>query len=165
MVASMNRFRQGFRALLLIGFLSAGFPSHAVLPDEILKDARLELRARGLSQQLRCLVCQNQSIDDSDAPLARDLRVLVRERLTAGDTDAQAMDFIVARYGTFVLLKPPVQTNTLLLWLLPLLLLAGAVIGFRRHLGGQSRTIPAAAELSAEEARRLEGLLHGKGRE
>ena len=117
-----------------IGLLLAAAPSHAVLPDEILKDAGLEKRARALSQNLRCLVCQNQSIDDSDAPLARDLRVLVRERLTAGDTDAKAMDYIVARYGTFVLLKPPMQSNTLLLWLMPLLLLAGAVIGFRRHL-------------------------------
>ena len=135
-----------------------------MLPDEILKDAALEARARSLSQQLRCLVCQNQSIDDSDAPLARDLRVLVRERLTAGDTDAQAMDFIVARYGTFVLLKPPVQSNTLLLWLMPLLLLAVAVVGFRRHLGagGGATAATTAPDLSADEARRLDTILGKK---
>ena len=134
-----------------------------MLPDEILKDAALEGRARVLSQQLRCLVCQNQSIDDSDAPLARDLRVLVRERLTAGDSDAQAMDFIVARYGTFVLLKPPVQSNTLLLWLMPLLLLAGAVIGFRRHLrAGGGATGTTSPELSADETRRLDTILGEK---
>ena len=147
-----------------IGLLLVVTPAQAVLPDEILKDAGLEKRARALSQNLRCLVCQNQSIDDSDAPLARDLRVLVRERLTAGDTDAQAMDYIVARYGTFVLLKPPIQPNTFLLWLMPLLLLAGAVIGFRRHLRTRAGTQPAAApDLTADEARRLEGLLQDKG--
>lgn len=91
-------------------------PAHAVLPDEMLADPALEARARTISQGLRCVVCQNQTIDDSDAPLARDLRLLVRERLTAGDSDAQARDYIVARYGHFVLMKPPVERATWLLW-------------------------------------------------
>jgi cytochrome c-type biogenesis protein CcmH len=102
----------------------------AVQPDEVLKDPALEARARALSQQFRCMVCQNQSIDDSDAPLARDLRLLVRERLSTGDSDRQVMDFIVSRYGEFVLLKPVLQWHTALLWVLPpgLLLVGGAVL-------------------------------------
>jgi cytochrome c-type biogenesis protein CcmH len=165
-----------YRAFLLLGRLSpmavaavmslllilVASPAHAVLPDEILKDAALEARARTLSRELRCLVCQNQAIDDSDAPLARDLRVLVRERLTAGDSDAQAMAFIVARYGTFVLLKPPVQPNTLILWLMPLVLLAGAIVGFRRHLSKHRQATAPAPDLTAEETRRLEGLTGDK---
>src|SRR5215208_5436568 len=99
----------------------------AVQPDEILKDPTLEARARALSQELRCMVCQNQSIDDSDAPLAKDLRVLVRERLTAGDSDRQVIDFLVARYGEFVLLRPRLNAHTVLLWLAPFaVVLAGA---------------------------------------
>ena len=94
-------------------------PALAVQPDEILQDPVLEARARDLSHELRCMVCQNQSIDDSDAPLAHDLRVLVRERLTKGDSDQQVLDFLVARYGDFVLLKPPLRWHTLLLWGLP----------------------------------------------
>ena len=96
----------------------------AVEPDEVLSDAALEARARALSRELRCMVCQNQSIDDSEAPLARDLRLLVRERIAAGDSDVQVIDFLVARYGEFVLLKPRLQRHTLLLWLLPPLALA-----------------------------------------
>jgi cytochrome c-type biogenesis protein CcmH len=115
------------RALPLIALLLAlAAPAVAVTPDEILKDPALEARARHLSQELRCMVCQNQSIDDSDAPLAHDLRVLVRERLSAGDSNHQVLDFLVARYGDFVLLKPPLQLDTLLLWgLPPAALLAG----------------------------------------
>jgi cytochrome c-type biogenesis protein CcmH len=109
-----------FALLLLIG------PALAVQPDEILKDPALESRARTLSQELRCMVCQNQSIDDSDAPLAKDLRVLVRERLTAGDSDTQVIDFLVSRYGEFVLLKPRFSMHTLLLWLAPF---AAVIIG------------------------------------
>lgn len=109
-------------------------PCRAVLPDEMLRDAALEARARTLSQELRCVVCQNQSIDDSNAPLARDLRVLLRERLSSGDSDREAVDFIVARYGNFVLLKPPMQWNTLLLWIGPLLALLIAGLGFGRFL-------------------------------
>jgi cytochrome c-type biogenesis protein CcmH len=116
--------RLAFFALLIV---LAG-PVHAVTPDEILKDPALEARARHLSQELRCMVCQNQSIDDSDAQLAHDLRVLVRERLSAGDSDKQVLDFLVARYGDFVLLRPPLQIDTLLLWgLPPAALLAGLV--------------------------------------
>lgn len=100
----------------------------AVQPEEVLSDAALEKRARGLSVGLRCLVCQNQSIDDSDAPLAKDLRVLVRERLVAGDSDAQVIDYVVARYGDFVLLKPPMNLHTMLLWLAPLFALMGALV-------------------------------------
>jgi cytochrome c-type biogenesis protein CcmH len=94
-------------------------PAHAVQPDEILPDAKLEERARNLSRELRCMVCQNQSIDDSDAPLARDLRLLVRERLKAGDSDKQVLDFLTTRYGDFVLLNPPMNAKTFLLWVLP----------------------------------------------
>src|SRR3954470_10008409 len=101
-------------------------PAFAVQPDEILKDPVLESRARTLSQELRCMVCQNQSIDDSDAPLAKDLRVLVRERLTAGDSDSQVISFLVARYGEFVLLKPRLSMHTLFLWLAPF---AAVVLG------------------------------------
>lgn len=99
----------------------------AVQPDEILKDPKLESRARQISLELRCLVCQNQSIDDSDAPLARDLRLLVRERLKNGDSDDEVIDFVVSRYGEFVLLKPLFGWHTLLLWLTPILVLAGAI--------------------------------------
>jgi cytochrome c-type biogenesis protein CcmH len=106
--------------------LLAPTASFAVHPDEILKDPALEARARTLSEELRCMVCQNQSIDDSEAPLARDLRILVRQRLEAGDSDRQVLDYLTARYGDFVLLRPPVRSYTLLLWgLPPMALLAG----------------------------------------
>jgi cytochrome c-type biogenesis protein CcmH len=155
----MGRRRHALIALAFIGIFPATFaasrPALAVQPDEILSDATLEARARGLSRDLRCMVCQNQSIDDSDAPLARDLRILVRERLTAGDSDEQVKDFLVARYGEFVLLKPPFEWHTAILWLTPVLaLLAGAVAMFaavrRRRLG-----ITAPVPLSPEEERRL----------
>src|ERR1700742_1326176 len=114
--------------LLTLGVALLGTPmAWAVEPDEMLSDPVLEARARALSKELRCMVCQNQSIDDSAAPLAHDLRVLVRERLTAGDTDAQVLTFVQARYGEFVLLRPPFKLQTLLLWFAPLLLLAAAV--------------------------------------
>jgi cytochrome c-type biogenesis protein CcmH len=114
-------------ALIAILFLLlAPGAAFAVRPDEMLKDPALEARARHLSEELRCMVCQNQSIDDSEAPLAHDLRVLVRQRLVAGDSDKQVLDFLVARYGDFVLLKPPFKLDTLLLWgLPPLALIAG----------------------------------------
>lgn len=129
----------------------------AVQPDEILKDPALEARARNLSRELRCMVCQNQSIDDSDAPLARDLRLLVRQRLESGDSDRQVLDFLVARYGEFVLLRPPLEWHTLLLWGLPpaaLLIGIGAVLLLARR-----RTQPALAALSADEQRRLSALV------
>jgi cytochrome c-type biogenesis protein CcmH len=98
-----------------------------VEPEEMLADRALEQRARIISQDLRCMVCQNQSIDDSNAPLAKDLRVIVRERLTAGDNDAEVVDYVVARYGNYVLLKPPVQLDTALLWLAPFMIIAMAL--------------------------------------
>jgi cytochrome c-type biogenesis protein CcmH len=137
-------------------------PALAVQPDEIMSDPGQESRARDLSRELRCMVCQNQSIDDSDAPLARDLRLLVRERIAAGDSDAQVMDFLVARYGEFVLLKPRLKPHTLLLWLLPPLALAGGGLALWMH--GRRRTKAAAEEgspvkLSADEEARLARLM------
>src|SRR5512145_710824 len=112
--------------LLAIAFLwLSALPALAVQPDEVLSDPALEARARALSKQLRCMVCQNQSIDDSDAPLARDLRILVRERLQAGDSNSQVLDFMVQRYGEFVLLRPRLHWRTALLWLAPPILLIG----------------------------------------
>jgi len=107
---------------LVIALVLAAIASNsslAVQPEEMLKDPKLEARARELSRELRCMVCQNQSIDESEAPLARDLRLLVRERLTKGDTDQQVLDFLVVRYGEFVLLKPPLESRTIILWALP----------------------------------------------
>ena len=126
----------GFHALLTMVILLTVFCAlaPAVTPDEVLQDPRLEARARAISQGLRCVVCQNQSIDDSNAPLAHDLRVLLRERLVSGDTDEQAIDYIVARYGNFVLLRPPMQLNTLFLWVGPALFVMIAAIGFGRYV-------------------------------
>jgi cytochrome c-type biogenesis protein CcmH len=117
----MRRMMAAFVALVLLAAPAA----YAVQPDEIMSDPVKEARARDLSRELRCMVCQNQSIDDSDAPLARDLRLLVRERIAAGDSNSQVLDFLVARYGEFVLLKPRFERQTMLLWLLAPLLLAG----------------------------------------
>ncbi len=122
------------RVAIFALLLALAAPALAVQPDEVLKDPQLEARARGLSQHLRCMVCQNQSIDDSDAPLARDLRLLVRERLSAGDSDSQVIDFLVSRYGEFVLLKPRFEWHTAALWLLPpVILLAGSNRRFSVH--------------------------------
>lgn len=122
---------------LLVMTLASTAPALAVQPDEILPNAGLETRARHISKDLRCVVCQNQSIDDSDAPLARDLRLLVRERLVAGDTDQEVVDYVVSRYGDFVLLRPPVKGVTAVLWLGPLAFvlfgLFGIIIYFRRQ--------------------------------
>ena len=128
----------------------------AVQPDEVLKDPALEKRAREISSGLRCLVCQNQSIDDSDAQLAKDLRLLVRERLVAGDTDGQVRDFLVQRYGEFVLLKPTFRTHTLLLWLTPALVLVLGGIGAYAAMRRRPRVAPA---LDAEEQKALDDLL------
>jgi cytochrome c-type biogenesis protein CcmH len=108
---------------LILVMLGAVSNARAVMPDEVLKDPSLEIRAREISQDLRCLVCQNQSIDDSNAPLAKDLRVIVRERLTAGDSNQQVFDYVVARYGNYVLLNPPLQGDTFLLWASPFIML------------------------------------------
>src|SRR6202163_2907351 len=121
------------RGILVVLTLVGAAPLHAVQVDEILPDPALETRARAISHDLRCMVCQNQSIDDSEAPLARDLRLLVRERIAAGDSDNQVMDFLVARYGEFVLLKPRVNRHTLVLWLLAPLALAGGGLALWLH--------------------------------
>lgn len=136
---------------------------HAVQPDEIMANPEQETRARALSRELRCMVCQNQSIDDSDAPLARDLRLLVRERIAAGNTDTQVMDFLVSRYGEFVLLKPRVEGHTLVLWLIPPLALIGGGIALwfynrrrnRAVLNGEGATF----HLTPDEEARLEKLI------
>jgi cytochrome c-type biogenesis protein CcmH len=140
---------------LVVLALWASQPAVAVQPDEILKDPVLEARARVLSRELRCMVCQNQSIDDSEAPLARDLRVLVRERLTAGDNDSQVIDFLVARYGEFVLLKPRFAWHNVVLWVTPAAaLLAGSIAMFVAAM--RRRAIPlAATPLSPDEEQRL----------
>jgi cytochrome c-type biogenesis protein CcmH len=129
-----------------------GTPAFAVEPDEILADPALEARARHISAGLRCLVCQNQSIDDSNAPLARDLRLLVRERLKAGDSDAEVTQFVEERYGEFVLLRPPFNLSTLLLWLAPLLaLLAAIAVGVRAFRQRRPAAAGAAPLTGAEE--------------
>jgi cytochrome c-type biogenesis protein CcmH len=134
-------------------------PAHAVEPRERLGDPALEARARGISAQLRCLVCQNESIDESGADLAHDIRVLVRERLTAGDNDAQATRAVVDRYGAFVLLRPPVQPATYVLWFAPPALVLAGLLGITLWLRRRSITVAAPAPLSVDERRRLDGLL------
>jgi cytochrome c-type biogenesis protein CcmH len=146
-----------FAVLLLLIALAAA----AVEPRERLADPAQEARARSISSQLRCLVCQNESIDDSGADLAHDIRVFVRERLTAGDTDAQAMQAIVSRYGSFVLLKPPVEPATYLLWYGPPLLLAVGLVGTVVWLRRRRTESADVAPLNPEESRRLEGLMRG----
>ena len=142
-------------ALILALSLFAG-NVYAVMPDEVLADPVLEARARELSLNLRCLVCQNQSIDDSAAPLARDLRVIVRERLTKGDSDAEITDFVVARYGEFVLLKPRLSARTAILWATPfLIILVGFALMLRRR---NSSGATAEAALSEEEQKALREL-------
>jgi cytochrome c-type biogenesis protein CcmH len=156
----MKRILPAFLLLVLTLMPSA---LYAVQPDEIMADPAQEARARNLSRELRCMVCQNQSIDDSDAPLARDLRLLVRERIAAGSTDQQVMDFLVARYGEFVLLKPRVESRTLLLWLIPPLVLAGGGLalwfGYRRRNRAASGEEGASFQLTPEEEARLEKLI------
>ena len=147
------------RMLCLLLSLALATPALAVLPDERLADPALESRARALSQDLRCMVCQNQSIDDSDAPLARDLRVLVRERLKAGDSDRQVMDYLVARYGEFVLLRPRLGWHTAVLWGAPVLflLVGGAYLAVAARRRRLSPVQP--APLTEEEKAKLEAAL------
>ncbi len=131
------------RLAALIGALAlAAGHAGAVLPDEQLKDPKLEARARAIGSELRCVVCQNQTIDDSDADLARDLRILLRQRLIAGDSDRQAIDFIVQRYGAFVLMKPPLNSETWLLWLGPVLLLAAGGAAVTVYWRGRTASLP-----------------------
>jgi len=150
--------------LAMIMLAAAHTSALAVEPGEKLADPALEARARKISQELRCLVCQNQSIDDSNAELARDLRLIVRERITAGDTDSQVLAFVEARYGEFVLLRPPFKLHTLLLWVTPLLLLIGTALVLRRNAKTRTATTNSqdAAPLSPEEQKRLDKLLGKK---
>jgi cytochrome c-type biogenesis protein CcmH len=138
------------KLLAMVAVLATLSPAFALSPDELLKDPALEKRARTISAELRCLVCQNQSIDDSDAPLAKDLRTLVREQLVQGKSDQEVLDFVVARYGEFVLLKPPLSAGTVLLWATPfaVLLIAGAALVLRR------RRVAVAPESPLSEAER-----------
>ena len=155
--------RAGPRLAVFAAALLAAGAALAVDPDEIMQDPALEARARALSAGLRCLVCQNQSIDDSNAPLARDLRLLVRERLKAGDSDAQVMQFVEDRYGEFVLLRPPLSWRTLVLWASPLLALIVAVWmtaqAWRRRQMPAGAPGGAAAPLSADEEEKLRAIL------
>jgi len=146
-------------AVLLLGWLLFAAPAFAVQPDEVLPDPALEARARALSAELRCMVCQNQSIDDSNADLARDLRVLVRERLSAGDSDPEVLDFVVSRYGEFVLLKPRFSVRNALLWGTPVLLL---VVGGWFVVSNARSRRTGAVPLSAEEQARLRSILDEK---
>jgi cytochrome c-type biogenesis protein CcmH len=145
------------RLALCAAWLVAGVvPALAVQPDEVMSNPAQETRARALSRELRCMVCQNQSIDDSDAPLARDLRLLVRERIAAGDSDAQVLDFLVARYGQFVLLKPRLGGATLLLWLVPpFVLLGGGLALWLAARRRRSDSAVATAPLTPAEQERL----------
>ena len=146
--------------LILLAIALSAFTAFAVEPDEKLADPALEARARALTQELRCVVCQNQSVDDSDAPLAHDIRVLVRERIKAGDTDDQARDYIVARYGKFVLLRPPLETSTIALWFAPFVLLAtGLALAFvytRRIRSGAQAPTPLNPDEEAAVRRKLD---------
>jgi cytochrome c-type biogenesis protein CcmH len=151
------------RLVLAVAFVLTTLPAaFAVQPDEVLSDPELEARARVLSAQMRCLVCQNQSIDDSDAPLAKDLRVLIRERLVQGESNAQVVDYLVSRYGEFVLLKPRFNSRTLLLWGGPFaILLIGSLVIFLRRRKGPGLSVPEQA-LSADEQARLDDILRDR---
>jgi cytochrome c-type biogenesis protein CcmH len=148
------------RNLLMVLALLSVTPAWAVQVDEILPDPALESRARELSHELRCMVCQNQSIDDSEAPLARDLRLLVRERLKTGDSDAQVLDFLVARYGEFVLLKPRMSWHTIILWAAPLTILILGFLAIGRSVLRRSAgvALPEAAKLSEGERLKLSAI-------
>ncbi|HXP04319.1 MAG TPA: cytochrome c-type biogenesis protein [Stellaceae bacterium] len=147
-------------ALLLLAAL-APVPAHAVRPDEVLPDPALEARTRDIGKELRCLVCRNQSVDDSDADLAHDIRALVRQRLTAGDSNAQVIAYIRSRYGDYVLLKPPFQLDTWLLWGGPAVILLLGIGGIGRYLRRQARKA-AAPPLSDDERQRLAQMLDDK---
>lgn len=145
-------------AAIIMAVLAGVAPAYAVTPDEILDDPALEERARDISLGLRCLVCQNQSIDDSDAQLAKDLRVLVRERLVAGDSDEEVLDFVVSRYGEFVLLRPQFSAQNLALWATPVLVLLLGGLAALAYARKQADT-KAVTELSSDEEARLSMIL------
>ena len=145
--------------LVTLALLAPAARALAVQPDEMLPDPALETRARALSKELRCMVCQNQSIDDSDAPLARDLRLLVREHLRAGETDRQVLDFLIARYGEFVLLRPRFSPHTALLWLTPLGVLVIGALGIAMSARRQRSS---EGNLTADEEGRLAEILQRK---
>jgi cytochrome c-type biogenesis protein CcmH len=151
--------RARFVFALALAALSWVAPAHAVQPDEMLPDPSLEARARNLSRELRCMVCQNQSIDDSDAPLARDLRILVRERLKAGDGDKQVLDFLTVRYGDFVLLKPRLTWETAALWGTPAVLLILGGLGLVVFLRRRGSSVSAPAALTPAEQQRVADIL------
>jgi cytochrome c-type biogenesis protein CcmH len=152
------------RVLLVLACLwFAVGSSLAVQPDEVLSDAELEARARAISADIRCLVCQNQSIDDSDAPLARDLRLLVRERLVAGDSDGAVVDYLVDRYGEFVLLQPRFGIHTLVLWLGPFAILGIAALMALKWRRPTEAAASGEVALSPDEARRLDDLMKREG--
>jgi cytochrome c-type biogenesis protein CcmH len=153
------------RLAFILGLILLTVPAaQAVQPDEILPNAALEQRARNISGGLRCLVCQNQSIDDSDAPLARDLRILVRERIVAGDDDKAVVDFVVARYGDFVLLRPPLNAHTLLLWGAPFAILLFALLFLWRRVRQKTAEASVPSALSPEEQARLTALIGPDGK-
>jgi cytochrome c-type biogenesis protein CcmH len=159
-----------FRVLVAAILLTCAGSALAVQPDEILPDPAMETRARDISRELRCMVCQNQSIDDSDAPLARDLRLLVRERLKAGDSNKQVLDFLTVRYGEFVLLRPRFTKQTALLWLLPSALLLIGIIGllllgrrYRLRAAARSEVASVPRLSPAEEARLAEVMNRREG--
>ena len=156
-MAARNILSSVLLALTLCMLLASG--ARGVQPDEVLQDPVLEARARAISEGLRCLVCQNQSIDDSDAPLAKDLRLLVRERLKQGDSDQQVVDFIVARYGEFVLLKPKFTPHTVLLWLATPAVFAAALLLIWLAYRRRQSAAQASPKLSVNEKRRLKRLL------
>ncbi len=146
-------------ALAFVVAASLGLPAAAVEPDEVLADVVLEKRARDLSHEIRCVVCQNESIDSSNAELAKEMRILVRERLVAGDSDQQVLDYLVARYGDFVLLRPPVKPGTYVLWFGPAVITVLGILGVFFFLRRQRRPASAVQPLSAEEQARLARLL------
>ncbi len=152
-----------FLCAAVIGFWALAVnPALAVTPDEILDDPALEQRARDISAGLRCMVCQNQSIDDSDAALAKDLRVLVRQRLVEGDSDDEVVDYVVSRYGEFVLLKPRLTAQTLLLWGIPLIVLASGAVAL---VVGRRNRHTAQTVLSTEEKSEIDNILHMRDRD
>ncbi|MYF06652.1 MAG: cytochrome c-type biogenesis protein CcmH [Rhodospirillaceae bacterium] len=160
----MRRYAAPILLALFVAIAAPVTPAPAIGPGEALEDAKLEGRARDIGRELRCLVCQNQSIDDSDAPLARDLRRLVRKRLTAGDSDREVIAYVHARYGDFVLLRPPVDERTWLLWFGPAVALLAALLFLLWRLR-RPRSATEAAGLPAEEAARADVLLQDRGDE